>query len=138
MGLDLAATNAVLYGRLATDSDGSAARALLGGASSVFPAERLNQVSGVVLPWAVWRARGTDGEVHAMRAALGSWFVYARPDAGQYKLLQIATAIEALYGLSRGLAVAGGRMYATTLAPFYDTTLALAGVEVRIRFRRLG
>jgi len=153
MGLDLASINNSLYTRLATDSAGSAARALLGsfpspfpkmssfaGAKAVFPAELLALFAGagVVLPWAVWRGRGTSGETHDYRSILGSWWVYTAKNAPQYTLLSVATAIEQLYGASAGLAIAGGRLHAQTLQPVEDKALALNTVEVRIRYAALG
>lgn len=138
MSIDYAATYAALYSRAATDSAGAAVRALLGGASSVFPADKLGQVAGVVLPWLVWRAGSVGGQSGEMRDTGASWWAYNTPAKGDHRLHEIAAALEALYGTQSVFAVTGGRLLVTFVGqPRVDQALGLNGLEIRIGFRRL-
>jgi hypothetical protein len=154
MPVDPAATYTSLYNRAATDSAGSALRALLGSfpttfpadtafanKKAVFPADRLGLFAGkgVTLPWLAWKERGVAGPSGGMRDVGGAWWVYAAPSAGSRALYLVAAALDALYGSAQTYALNGGRLGVTFIGqPFDDSKLGLAGLEVRIGFRRLG
>ena len=130
-----------LYRRVASDLDGAAVRALLGsGAASVFPADKLGNTLGIVLPWLVWRAQPVGGSSGGMRDVQGSWFAYAAPNTGTRRLHQIASELEILYGELSVFDMAYGRLMVTHIGePFTDTALNnITGLEVRIGYRRLG
>jgi hypothetical protein len=138
MSIDYADIYADLYTRAATDPDGTTLRALLGGATSVFPAEKLGQVAGVVFPWLVWRAGAVANTSGEMRDIQASWWAYVAPNIGDKRLHEIASALEALYGSSAALAFSDGRLSVTFIGqPRHDESLKARGLEVRIGFRRL-
>lgn len=140
MSIDYTATYAALFDRAQIDSDGTALRALLGsGASSIFDAAQLGNISGVVLPWLVWRLGQVSGASGEMRDIQASWWAYIAPTANARKLYQIATQLEVLYGTQGVFDVAGGRLAVTFIGvPRADAALNnLQGMEIRIGFRRL-
>jgi hypothetical protein len=136
MPLDLAAVQAAIYSRLATDPAGTAARAILTG--GVYPASTVIQgpVGAMQLPsppFALWRAgpiSGTDGD---MRRVTGAWWVYHTP-AQERQIGEALAAIEATYPRD---AIAYGLTLVGPISPtFYDTTLGLSGRNVTISFLR--
>jgi hypothetical protein len=136
--MDYAAIYAALYNRVATDLDGDAVRDLLGGASSVFPADKLDNVAGVVLPWLVWRAGAVASSSGEMRDIGASWWAYTAPNVGDKRLHEIASALETLYGSPSALALSDGRLAVTFVGqPRMDEVRKVRGLEVRIGFRRL-
>jgi hypothetical protein len=99
--IDCAAIYTSLYNRAATDSAGSAVRALLGvfpttfptdtsfaGKKAVFSADWLSLFAGkgVTLPWLVWKEGGSRVRLVAceMRAAPGGSMPHRRAAAGRY------------------------------------------------------
>ena len=144
--IDYAAAYSAIWTRAATDAAGSAFRATLGGASSIFPVRDLARYkdpqgsSRPALPWAVWKRGGIGGESGAMRSLAGLWFLYVDPVAGSmYQLDTVTTALESLFGSVNRLALSGGSVRVTFIgAPFEDTALNLIGREVRISFDRRG
>ena len=140
MGIAYQTAYADVYSRVKTDADGAAVRALAGSASSVFPADELGNVTGKVFPWLVWRPVAVGGTSGEMRDLAGSWWVYDAPGAGSYRLYQIASALEALYGGVNVLDMPYARTFVTHIGrPETDAALnGAVGLEVRIGYRRLG
>lgn len=152
--IDYAAIYSDLYDRAATDSAGSALRALLGtfpntfppaasfaGQAAVFPRDMLERFAGkgVTLPWLVWAPGPVSGASREIRAAAGSWWAYAMLSMSTKSLHTIASAVDALYGSTAAYALDGGKLGITHVGqPFPDDKLGLQGIEVRIGLRRLG
>ncbi len=140
MPIAYATAYADLYSRVATDIEGATARALLGGAASVFTWDKLGNVAGIVLPWLVWRPQPVGGSSSSMRDVQGAWFAYVAPNTGTRRLHQIAAELEILYGDLSRFDIAYGRLMVTHVGePFVDEALNnVLGLEVRIGYRRLG
>lgn len=141
--IDYASVYSALYSRAATDSAGNTLRALIaalgGGSSSIFPADKLGNLAGRVLPYLVWKPQPVAGASESMRDVTASWFVYGAPNKGDLPLHQIAAALEDLYGAASRFAVSAGHLSVVFIgAPFLDEGLSLKGLEVRIGYRRLG
>lgn len=134
MGLDLTATYAAMYNRVAVDADGSAVRALVG---SVFLARDLTNLAGKTLPYLVWRPLGGDGQSGEMTNTSAGWYAYVAPNGGDSTLTTIASAVYALYSIPFG--VASGRLVCLApRAPFFDEALTLRGIYIPFYYRRLG
>jgi hypothetical protein len=155
MPLDTATSYGAIYDRAATDTAGAAVRALLGtfptpfpkrpeyaGQRAVFSARFLDTfraVTGVTLPWLVWRQQGIGGQSGGLRDLSGSWFIYAPRWSEDSVLNTIADAVERLYGSEHSLALAGGRYQVSRGdRPFEDRSLELAALEVRLTWRTRG
>jgi hypothetical protein len=138
MTINFTTAYSALYSRAATDSAGSAVRALVG---SVFDGKELNNLSGKTLPYLVWRSIDPDGQSEQMTNINGGWYAYIAPGdtGGDRKLTTIATAVYALYSGESRLAIAGGNLHALApSAPFFDSPLGLRGIRIPIYWRVLG
>lgn len=129
-----------IHDRAASDAAGATLRGLLGGASSVFTKERLAYVAAATtLPWLVFSGGPVGGASGDMRDCQISWWAYAAPAAGATPLLNIVSALDALYGHANAYAITGGRMEVAFIGQvFRDDKLDLNGVEVRVVYHQRG
>lgn len=136
MALDFTTAYASLYSRAASDSAGSALRALVG---SIFDARDLDNLTGKTLPYLVWRATDPDGGSTLMTNINGGWYAYVAPTVGDRTLTTIGTAVYRLYGGENRMAISGGVLHALPpRAPFFDAARKLRGLHIPIYWRTLG
>lgn len=126
-----------IYDRAVNDA---ATVALLGGSSSIFAKERLpNVAASTVLPWLMYSGGTTSGESGAQRDIVGSWWAYCAPHLGTAPLLNIASALETLYGHTNAHAISGGRTAVVFIGQtFIDSALGLNGLEIRVQYSQRG
>lgn len=96
MPLPLSTITASLWSRIATDSAGSAVRALLSSTSAVYTAAQAEGGTPGTPPFLVWREGPVAGTGDVMRRTFGAWWVYV-PRADTRLQAQIIEAIETAY-----------------------------------------
>ena len=139
MALDYNAIYGAIYARAATDADGAAVRALVGGASSIFPAHQLGNIAGLVFPWLVWRRGAVGGQGGDQRNLAGVWTIYAPLSHGPRPLYAIGAALETLYGYTNRLAIAGGELVSNGVgSPFFDEAVGASGLQYTVTFLQRG
>lgn len=123
--IDLVLILGQVYDRLATTSDGAAARALLGSPQSVIPFHQLLTIPRPARVLAVFRPGGVPGVPLTARRVASSWYLYDDPPLGTARIDAVITALTALY-IARSIPWCHTRVTFVS-APFTDAALDLTG-----------
>jgi hypothetical protein len=135
MAIDYATYYSALYDRVAVDSDGAAARALLG-VNGLFMFHELGNLAGRTLRYLVWQPGSTG---NAGQDIFGTWTAYDAPNRGPYDLHRIMAALHTLYGHDKRFAIAGGEIVVNGPGQvFYDDKLSLNGQQFVVSFLTIG